>query len=92
MKQDKTRVLIIGLILTVVILLGIILVVLVIKPAVNGYLTKTYQTGMKDVVFSIVSEAAQCKQIPLTFNDQTVTLVSMECLQQQFQQNSPNTS
>ena len=86
MKTGNNRVLIIGLILTIVILLGIILTILVIKPAINGYLTKSSQTTMMNFVSLLVSEASQCKQIPLTFNDQTVTLVSMECIQQQLQQ------
>ena len=88
MKTDNNRVIIIGLVLVIVVLLGIILTVFVIKPAINGYLTKSSQAPLMNFVSLLVDQASQCKQIPVSFNDKTVTLVSMECIQQQLQQAS----
>ena len=41
------------------------------------------QFGYEQAVTQLVQEAIKCNQVPITFNDQTINVVAVECLQQQ---------
>ena len=58
----------------------------------NGYqagklneMTAVYQQGVLDgqqsALSVLYSQAGNCNQVPLTFNNQTITLIAAECLQ-----------
>lgn len=42
-----------------------------------------YQQGAQDAITQISQTAAQCQEVPLQTENETVTLVSVECLQQE---------
>ncbi|KKK46896.1 hypothetical protein LCGC14_3160660 [marine sediment metagenome] len=44
--------------------------------------TAQQQQGQADATIAIYNVVANCQQLPLTFNNQTVNLVAIECLQQ----------
>ena len=81
---ERTRVLIAVLIAVIVILLGIVLYAFVIKPTINGYVVQGQNEGLEFAVVSIMQRAAPptCKTVPLFYNNQTINVISVECLQQ----------
>jgi uncharacterized membrane protein len=85
---SKTSVLIGVLVFLVVVLAGILVYLLVVKPAITGYTVSAQQQGVNFALSSVWQRAAQCQTIPLTFGNQTLNLVALECLQlpQQGQQ------
>ncbi len=85
MKTEKNRLMLV-LILIIVVLLGIIAYAFVLRPAFNGYAVKSYNSGIQDAVLTIMQQASQCQQVPLTFQNQTMNLISVECLQQALAQ------
>ncbi len=80
--KDKTKLLVVVLFVVIVILLGIILYALVLKPVISGYVIRTQNEGYQYAILQIMQQAAQCQQVPLTFGNQTINLVAVECLQQ----------
>jgi flagellar basal body-associated protein FliL len=90
MKQ-KNNLLILILIAVVVVLLGIVLYLLVIKPSFTGYAINAQNEGAEYIIGTIFQMASQCQQVPITFDNQTINLVAIECLQQ-AQQQAPQTS
>jgi flagellar basal body-associated protein FliL len=88
MKAEKNRLMII-LILVIVVLLGIIAYAFVLKPVLNGYTIKSQNEGVQYTIFTIMQQASKCQQVPLTFQNQTMNLIWVDCLQQQTQQTIP---
>ncbi len=82
MKAEKNRLMIV-LILVIVILLGVIAYAFVLRPALNGYTIKSQNEGIQYAVFTIMKQAATCQQVPLTFQNQTMNIIWVDCLQQQ---------
>lgn len=84
MKENKTRMLVLGLIVVIAILLGFVLYLFVLKPSFTGYATKMQNEGVTLAVATIMQGVAppQCQIIPLTFGDQTINVVAVECLPQ----------
>lgn len=89
---NKTTIIIVILAFIVVVLTGILVYVLVVKPAVTGYTVTAQNQGVEFALASVWQRAAQCQTVPLTFNNQTINLVAVECLQQQTQQTQGNQS
>ncbi len=82
MKKNKV---IVGLLVTVVLLILFIVGMFVIKPAIQKYRDKMINAGMEYAVFLLMQEVSTCKLIPLTFENQTIEVIAIECLQQQAQ-------
>ena len=82
MKENKTRVLVLSLVLIIVVLLGFVMYSFVVRPAITGYATNAYNGGVQDAVTSIMRQASQCQQIPLTSGETTMNLIWVDCLQQ----------
>ncbi len=41
------------------------------------------QVGYEQAITQLVQQAATCQQVPVTFQDQTLNLIAVECFQQQ---------
>jgi len=54
-----------------------------INKYLDGKKTEAFNSGVQEVIKYIVLEASACKVIPLNFNNQTVNMVSVDCLQTQ---------
>ena len=76
-KVDKVK-LIMGIAL-------LICIVIISIYGINNYQENLkeefYNKGVNEVVSYIVSETSQCKQLPLSINDISVNLISLECIQ-----------
>ena len=82
MGYDKQKLIIGFLILIVLILGGILVYTYAAKPLISGYVVSAQNQGVEFAVVSIMQQAASCQQVPLTFGNQTINLIAVECLQQ----------
>ena len=82
MRENKNKTgLIIGILLLVIVaLLVIVVYAFVVKPAVTGYVVNAQNEGVQFAVASIMQQAATCQPVPLTFGNQTINMIAMECL------------
>ena len=83
---DKTKILIVSLVLVVVILAAVLVYTLVLRPAISGYTVNAQTQGYAIAVAQIMQIAAQCQTVPLTSGNVTLNLIAVKCLQQQQQQ------
>lgn len=81
MERDKTRLVIVILTLLVLILASFVIYAFAIKPTISGYAINAQNQGIEFAVISIMQQAASCQQVPLTFGNQTINLIAVECLQ-----------
>ena len=81
MIQNKSGLVILLLSLSVIVLLGFVIYAFGIKPAISGYVTSAQNQGVEFAVVSIMQQVASCHQVPLTFGNQTINLIVVECLQ-----------
>ena len=88
MKENKTRMLILSLVLVIVVLLGVIIYSLIIKPTFTGYTTGLRNEGVvqgsASTIFGIMQQASQCQPVSLTFGDQTMNVIWVDCLPPEF--------
>ena len=70
------------LIFIVVVLAGIVAYTLGVKPAISGYVIDAQNQGVEFAILSIMQQAATCQTVPLTFGNQTINMIAVECLQQ----------
>ncbi len=91
---NKTSILILILILIIVVLAGILAYIFILKPTINGYVIQGQNEGFEVAVVSIMQRAAppSCQVVPLFYNNQTVNIVSVECLSQTQTQQSGQVS
>lgn len=80
MEKDKTKILVKVLVLLVVVLGVLVIYAFVLRPAMNGYIVKSQNDGVQYAVLSIMQAAAKCQQVPLTFGNQTINIIAVECL------------
>ena len=81
MKEDKSKILVLCLIAIIVILLGFVMYSFVVRPALNGYAVRLRNEGLQYAVTSIMQQAITCQPVPLTFQDQTINMIAVDCLQ-----------
>jgi hypothetical protein len=82
--MEKSAKVLIGILVAVIaILLVIVLYTFVVKPKLNGYVVQGQNEGFEFAVVSIMQRAAppNCQTVPLFYQNQTINLVSVECLQ-----------
>jgi hypothetical protein len=91
-EGQKSRVLILVLVLVIVALLGVIAYTFAVRPAISGYTVQAQTQGYQIAVLTIAQQAAKCQQVPLVIENQTITLIAVECLQQAVQQQTAQTS
>ena len=78
MSENKTKLI---LILVIVALIIFIVSWIVVRPLVINHNNKMRQQGIEYAVVSIMQQVATCKQVPLTFEDTTINVVAVDCLQ-----------
>ena len=83
--EKNRRLLVIALIAVIVVLIGIVVYFLAVRPAITGYAIESQNQGIELAVVSIMQQAAQCQPVPLTFQNQTINVFAVECLQQSQQ-------
>jgi hypothetical protein len=82
MKTEKIKLVMGILVFVIVVLAGVVAYTFAIRPALNGYVVQSQSEGYQYAILSIMQQAAQCKQVPLTYGNTTMNLVAVECLQQ----------
>ena len=85
--ESKTGLLIGFLVLVIVILLGFVLFAFWVKPTFDGYVVDKQIVAQSVVLENIVTQTARpsCQTVSLPFENRTISLVAVECLQQQAQ-------
>lgn len=81
MGKDKKDGLILALILVIAILLIFLAFIFIINPLLNGMVSQGQSQGYNFAVQQLFSLASQCQKVPLTFEDKTINLIAIECLQ-----------
>tara|TARA_Y100000034_G_scaffold32457_1_gene39804 strand:- start:171 stop:449 length:279 start_codon:yes stop_codon:yes gene_type:complete len=89
MQRNKTKWVIGTLILLIVILVGVVSYAYVLKPAVSGYTISAQSQGVEFAVISIMQQASNCQQVPLTFGNQTMNIIAVGCLPPELFQQPP---
>ena len=97
-KNQKTVMIVLFAVIAALLLL--VIYAFAVRPAINGYATKVYnqgvQYGVENAVVTIMQQAAACSSsgVPLTYQNQTLNLVALECYKgtQQTAQNSAGSS
>jgi len=77
------------LVLIIIVLGGVLIYMFVVSPSITGYVTEKQNEGVQFALASVFQAAGTCQQVPLTFNNQTINLIAIECLQQQAQAQAP---
>jgi len=80
--KDKRDVLILGLGIVVILLAIVLCYIFLVQPALNGLVVEGYSIGQEETVSYIMEYAKTCQQLPLTYNNETVNLVALECYQE----------
>lgn len=82
MKKDinKTKLLIGVLISVIVVLLGFVIYAFVISPSITSFVVEAQTQGYEYAILQIAQQASECQQVPLTIGNQTINLVSVDCL------------
>lgn len=83
MGKDKRDKLILILVSVIVVLLIVLAFVFLVRPAMNGMVVQGQNQGYTYAFQQIFSLAAQCQQVPITYENQTINLIAVECLQKQ---------
>jgi hypothetical protein len=78
--KDKRDVLIWILALVVVVLLIVLAYIFLVKPALNGLVVEGYYMGQNEAVSSIIEYTKTCQQLPLTYGNETVNIIAVNCL------------
>jgi hypothetical protein len=88
MVKEKRDILVLSLVIVVVLLLGFLAYLFLISPALSGLVNQGQTEGYQYAILSIAQQAATCPTdgVPLTVGNQTMTLVALECYQQQAAQ------
>ena len=79
---NRTNILIAVLVLIIVVLAGVMVYNFVVQPKISGYDVQRQTEGVQAALDFVLARAAACQAVPYTYNNQTVTLVAVECLQQ----------
>ncbi|MEK6897951.1 MAG: hypothetical protein AABX28_01185 [Nanoarchaeota archaeon] len=85
MRDNKSGIVIVVLISLVLVLGGLVAYSFLVKPAITGYAVNAQTQGVQYAIYSIMKEAAKCQSVPLTFGNQTMNIIAIECLQNQQQ-------
>jgi hypothetical protein len=87
MAKDKRDKLILILVVVIAALLIVLAVVFLIQPLVNGMVTGMVTQGQGQgynyAVQQLYTLAAQCQKVPVTFQNKTINVIAIECLQKQ---------
>lgn len=81
MNSGKTGVIIAILLILVIVLSAIVVYAFVLRPAVTGYVINAQNQGVQYAVLTIMQQASSCQPVPLNFENQTMNLIWVDCLQ-----------
>ena len=87
---NKTRLLIVFLVLIIVVLVGLLLFIFLIRPQVTGYTTQKQVEGYQIALADIIRVVSQCQAFPVPVGNQTINLIALECLQLPAQAQQPS--
>ncbi len=79
---NKKNILITLLIVIIVIMAIALVYVFLIRPGITGYTIDKQNQAIDFTVVSIMQRVATCQSVPLTFGNQTINIIAVECLQQ----------
>lgn len=82
MKNDKTKILVISLVVVVAVLLCLVLYLLVLNPSIANYSARMQSEGYAYAIASVMEQASDCDVVPLTYGESTMNLIWVDCLQQ----------
>ncbi len=80
---NKQSVLIKILIAIIVVLAIILLYIFLIRPGITGYTINKQNEAFGFAIVSIMQQAATCQPVPLSFGNQTMNIIAIDCLSQQ---------
>ena len=80
--MTKNKIIIVLSIVVVLIILFII-GMLVIKPAIQRRDAGMVNQGIQYTIITLMEQVATCQVVPLIFENQTIEVIAIECLQQQ---------
>jgi beta-lactamase regulating signal transducer with metallopeptidase domain len=80
--KDKTKII---LIMIVILLAGFIIFMFVVKPILTRYNLKMQNQGVQYAIWLIMQQAATCQPVPLTFENQTINIIAIDCLRNESQ-------
>lgn len=73
----------IALSIVIVLLILFILGMLIVKPAIQNKNEEMVNAGIQYAIVTLMQQAITCELVPLTFANQTINLIAIDCLQQQ---------
>ncbi len=83
MASDKSTKVVIWILLLVILVLVVFLAyTFLLRPVVTGYATERQVEGYQVAILQVMQQASTCQPVPLTFGNQTINLIALECLQQ----------
>ena len=88
--MKKPKVVIITLILIIAVLAGLVIYLLGVRPAISGYAINMQNQGYAFAIASVMQQAATCQPVPLTFDNQTINMIAVECLPPELFQQPQN--
>lgn len=87
-RKNKTKSIIAILLSVIAILLIVMIYAFAVKPAITGNMIKNQNEGYAYAIVSIIQQASTCNTVPLTFGNQTIEIVSVECVNKALEQQS----
>ncbi len=82
MAKNKKDILIFVLIGIIMLMLVFIAYIFLVKPAISGLVVEGQNQGIQYTILSIMQQAATCQEVPLTFGNQTINIVAVDCIKQ----------
>ena len=78
MQENKTKI-----VLSLIIIALVIFIVswMVIRPLIVNHNNKMRGQGVEYAVVTIMQQVATCQQVPLNFENTTINVVAVDCLQ-----------
>ncbi|MEM4325988.1 MAG: hypothetical protein QXU40_01680 [Candidatus Pacearchaeota archaeon] len=82
--SDKSKGVIILLVVVIVLLSLILVYTLFLRPAISTFIYNKQIEGYNAAYYEIIQVVSQCRSVPIpTRNGTIITLIALECLQQQ---------
>lgn len=84
MGKDKRDKVILVLIVVIVLLAGFLSYLFLIRPALSGLVAQGQSQGVEYAITYLAQQLIECPStgVPLTYQNQTMNLVALECYQQ----------
>ena len=80
MRENKSKALVVSLVVVSTLLLGLVMYMFVVRPTFTGYSVRMRNEGINQAVVLIMQQASQCQPVPLTSGETTMNMVWIDCL------------